>query len=279
MKTSNNKFKVGLVQMTSSHVMSDNIRVADKLIRQAASQGAEFILTPEMTTLLDFESKQALEKISTEKKDTSWRYFASLAKELGVWLLIGSIAIKVGKKATNKSFLFSPEGRKIVTYDKIHMFDVNLPGEDAYRESSVYEAGTEAAVANLPWGKVGLSICYDLRFPHLYRALSHAGAVMLTVPAAFTQQTGAAHWHALLRARAIENGAFIFAPAQCGKHTNGRRTYGHSLIVDPWGTIISDGGNEIGVTVAEINMKLVVRARNRIGSLTHDKNIVIQTLS
>ena len=278
MKTSNNKFKVGLVQMTSSHVMSDNIRVADKLIRQAASQGAEFILTPEMTTLLDFESKQALEKISTEKKDTSWRYFASLAKELGVWLLIGSIAIKVGKKATNKSFLFSPEGRKIVTYDKIHMFDVNLPGEDAYRESSFYEAGTEAAVANLPWGKVGLSICYDLRFPHLYRALSHAGAVMLTVPAAFTQQTGAAHWHALLRARAIENGAFIFAPAQCGKHTNGRRTYGHSLIVDPWGTIISDGGNEIGVTVAEINMKLVVRARNRIGSLTHDKNIVIQTL-
>lgn len=279
MKTSNNKFKVGLVQMTSSHVMSDNIRVADKLIRQAASQGAEFILTPEMTTLLDFESKQAMEKISTEKKDTSWRYFASLAKELGVWLLIGSIAIKVGKKATNKSFLFSPEGRKIVTYDKIHMFDVNLPGEDAYRESSFYEAGTEAAVANLPWGKVGLSICYDLRFPHLYRALSHAGAVMLTVPAAFTQQTGAAHWHALLRARAIENGAFIFAPAQCGKHTNGRRTYGHSLIVDPWGTIISDGGNEIGVTVAEINMKLVVRARNRIGSLTHDKNIVIQTLS
>jgi len=278
MKTSNNKFKVGLVQMTSSHVMSDNIRVADKLIRQAASQGAEFILTPEMTTLLDFESKQAMEKISTEKKDTSWRYFASLAKELGVWLLIGSIAIKVGKKATNKSFLFSPEGRKIVTYDKIHMFDVNLPGEDAYRESSFYEAGTEAAVANLPWGKVGLSICYDLRFPHLYRALSHAGAVMLTVPAAFTQQTGAAHWHALLRARAIENGAFIFAPAQCGKHTNGRRTYGHSLIVDPWGTIISDGGNEIGVTVAEINMKLVVRARNRIGSLTHDKNIVIQTL-
>ena len=278
MKTSNNKFKVGLVQMTSSHVMSDNIRVADKLIRQAASQGAEFILTPEMTTLLDFESKQAMEKISTEKKDTSWRYFASLAKELGVWLLIGSIAIKVGKKATNKSFLFSPEGRKIVTYDKIHMFDVNLPGEDAYRESSFYEAGTEAAVANLPWGKVGLSICYDLRFPHLYRALSHAGAVMLTVPAAFTQQTGAAHWHALLRARAIENGAFIFAPAQCGKHTNGRRTYGHSLIVDPWGTINSDGGNEIGVTVAEINMKLVVRARNRIGSLTHDKNIVIQTL-
>tara|TARA_B110000037_G_scaffold13636_1_gene14379 strand:- start:14721 stop:15557 length:837 start_codon:yes stop_codon:yes gene_type:complete len=278
MERSKDKFKVGLIQMTSSHVMDDNIRVADELIRQAASQGAEFILTPEMTTLLDFESKQVLKKITIER-DTSWRHFSSLAKELGVWLLIGSIAIKVGKKATNKSFLFSPEGKKIATYDKIHMFDVNLPGEDAYKESSVYVAGTEAVVASLPWGKVGLSICYDLRFPYLYRALSHAGAVMLTVPAAFTEQTGTAHWHTLLRARAIENGAFVFAPAQCGKHTNGRRTYGHSLIVDPWGKIISDGGNEIGVTVTEVNMEQVVRARNSIGSLTHDKNIVIQTVS
>ena len=278
MERSKDKFKVGLIQMTSSHVMDDNIRVADELIRQAASQGAEFILTPEMTTLLDFESKQVLKKITIER-DTSWRHFSSLAKELGVWLLIGSIAIKVGKKATNKSFLFSPEGKKIATYDKIHMFDVNLPGEDAYKESSVYVAGTEAVVASLPWGKVGLSICYDLRFPYLYRALSHAGAVMLTVPAAFTEQTGTAHWHTLLRARAIENGAFVFAPAQCGKHTNGRRTYGHSLIVDPWGKIIGDGGNEIGVTVTEVNMEQVVRARNSIGSLTHDKNIVIQTVS
>jgi len=278
MERSKDKFKVGLIQMTSSHVMDDNIRVADELIRQAASQGAEFILTPEMTTLLDFESKQVLKKITIER-DTSWRHFSSLAKELGVWLLIGSIAINVGKKATNKSFLFSPEGKKIATYDKIHMFDVNLPGEDAYKESSVYVAGTEAVVASLPWGKVGLSICYDLRFPYLYRALSHAGAVMLTVPAAFTEQTGTAHWHTLLRARAIENGAFVFAPAQCGKHTNGRRTYGHSLIVDPWGKIIGDGGNEIGVTVTEVNMEQVVRARNSIGSLTHDKNIVIQTVS
>ena len=278
MERSKDKFKVGLIQMTSSHVMDNNICVADELIRQAASQGAEFILTPEMTTLLDFESKQVLKKITIER-DTSWRHFSSLAKELGVWLLIGSIAIKVGKKATNKSFLFSPEGKKIATYDKIHMFDVNLPGEDAYKESSVYVAGTEAVVASLPWGKVGLSICYDLRFPYLYRALSHAGAVMLTVPAAFTEQTGTAHGHALLRARAIENGAFVFAPAQCGKHTNGRRTYGHSLIVDPWGKIIGDGGNEIGVTVTEVNMEQVVRARNSIGSLTHDKNIVIQTVS
>ena len=279
MEPSNDKFKVGLVQMTSSHVIEDNIRLADKLIRAAAAQGAEFILTPEMTTLLDFETKQAMEKISSEEDDASWRHFAALAAELGVWLLIGSIAIKSGEKAANRSFLFSPDGTKVSTYDKIHMFDVDLPGEDAYRESSAYEAGTEAVIADLPWGKVGLSICYDLRFPYLYRALSHAGAVMLTVPAAFTEQTGRAHWHTLLQARAIENGAFVFAPAQGGEHTNGRRTYGHSLIVDPWGTILGDGGDEIGVTVAEIDMKLVTRARNRIASLTHDKNIAIKAIT
>lgn len=279
MEPSNDKFKVGLVQMTSSHVIEDNVRLAERLIRDAAAQGAEFILTPEMTTLLDFETKQAMEKIHSEEDDTSWRHFAALAAELGIWLLIGSIGIKSGEKAANRSFLFSPEGAKVTTYDKIHMFDVDLPDEDAYRESNAYEAGTEAVVADLPWGKVGLSICYDLRFPYLYRALSHAGAVMLTVPAAFTEQTGRAHWHTLLQARAIENGAFVFAPAQGGEHTNGRKTYGHSLIVDPWGTILGDGGDEIGVTVAEIDMKLVTRARNRIASLTHDKNIAIKAIT
>mgnify|MGYP003630343114 CR=1 FL=1 len=247
MEPSNDKFKVGLVQMTSSHVIEDNIRVADELIRLAAAQGAEFILTPEMTTLLDFETKQAMQKILSEEED--------------------------------RSFLFSPDGAKVATYDKIHMFDVDLPGEDAYRESNAYEAGTGAVIADLPWGKVGLSICYDLRFPYLYRALSHAGAVMLTVPAAFTEQTGKAHWHTLLQARAIENGAFVFAAAQGGEHTNGRRTYGHSLVVDPWGTILGDGGDEIGVTVVNIDMGLVARARNRIASLTHDKNIAIQAIT
>ena len=263
MEPSNDKFKVGLVQMTSSHVIEDNIRVADELIRLAAAQGAEFILTPEMTTLLDFETKQAMQKILSEEEDTSWRHFSALAAELGIWLLIGSMAVKKGEKAANRSFLFSPDGAKVATYDKIHMFDVDLPGEDAYRESNAYEAGTGAVIADLPWGKVGLSICYDLRFPYLYRALSHAGAVMLTVPAAFTE----------------ENGAFVFAAAQGGEHTNGRRTYGHSLVVDPWGTILGDGGDEIGVTVVNIDMGLVARARNRIASLTHDKNIAIQAIT
>lgn len=273
------KFKVGLVQMTSSHVVEENLQIAEKLIRKAAAQGAEFILTPEMTTLLDFETKQAMKKICSEEEDTSWRHFSALAAELKVWLLIGSMAIKVGEKAANRSFLFSPDGTKVATYDKIHMFDVDLPDEDAYRESNAYEAGTKAVVADLPWGKVGLSICYDLRFPYLYRSLSQAGAGMLTVPAAFTEQTGKAHWHTLLQARAIENGAFVFAPGQGGKHSNGRKTYGHSLVVDPWGTILGDGGVKVGVTVVDIDMSLVARARNRIASLTHDRNIAIQTIT
>ena len=279
MVISNKIFKVGLVQMTSNEDIDENIRDAEVLIREAAQKGADFIMTPEMTTLLDFGTKQVMEKIRPEEDDTSWRHFAGLAKELGIWLLIGSIAIKNGEKAANRSFLFSPAGKKVVSYDKIHMFDVDLPGEETYRESNAYEAGDRAVVATLPWGKVGLSICYDLRFPYLYRALAHAGATMLTVPAAFTYTTGKAHWHTLLKARAIENGAFVFAPAQVGDHRNGRKTYGHSLVIDPWGNVLADGGDEIGVTIAEINMQEVASARNRIASLTHDKNIAIQTVS
>lgn len=270
------KFKVGLVQMTSDDVIADNIAVADKLIRKAAAKGANFVLTPEMTTLLDFGTKQVLEKIKIEAEDTSWRHFAVLAKELKIWLLIGSIAIKNGDKAANRSFLFSPEGKKCVTYDKIHMFDVDIPGDKAYRESNAYQAGHEAVVADLPWGKVGLSICYDLRFPYLYRMLAQAGASILTVPSAFTYVTGEAHWHTLLKARAIENGAYIFAPAQVGDHKNGRKTFGHSLVIDPWGEVVCDGGADVGVSLAEINMVKVQEARNRIASLTHDQKVVIR---
>jgi len=247
-------FKVGLVQMTSSDVIADNIRSAEALIRQAAAQGAEFILTPEMTVFFGSDSQQVMANIFTEQEDVSWRYFASLAKELNIWLLIGSMAVIKGDKAANRSFLFSPKGEKVVSYDKIHMFDVDLPGEKAYRESNAYQAGEQAVVADLPWGKVGLSICYDLRFPYLYRMLAQAGALMLTVPAAFTYVTGKAHWHTLLQARAIENGAFVFAPGQVGDHANGRKTYGHSLIIDPWGQVLGDGGDEVGVTIAEIGV-------------------------
>lgn len=274
-----NKFTVGLVQMTSSDVIAENIVEAERLIRMAVKQGADFVLTPEMTTLLNFDSKKLMGKLSTEDKDTSWRHFAALAKELNIWLLIGSIAIKNGDKAANRSFLFSPKGEKVVSYDKIHMFDVDLPNGEKYRESNLYKAGNDTVIAALPWGKVGLSICYDLRFPYLYRSLAKAGATMLAVPAAFTKVTGEAHWHTLLRARAIENGAYVFAPAQVGEHAGGRKTYGHSLIIDPWGHILGDGGTDTGVTLAEIDMEKVYQSRNLIGSLTHDKNIAISPVN
>ena len=278
MQENRQKFKVGLVQMTSNDVVADNIAVAERLIREAAANGANFVLTPEMTTLLDFGTKQVFKKIAIEEEDRSWRHFAALANELDILLLIGSIAIKNGTKAANRSFLFSPDGEKCATYDKIHMFDVDIPGDKAYRETNAYQAGKEAVLADLPWGKVGLSICYDLRFPYLYRMLSQAGASMLTVPSAFTYVTGKAHWHTLLRARAIENGAYIFAPAQVGDHKNGRKTFGHSLVIDPWGEVVCDGGEEIGVSIAEIDLDKVQEARKRIASLTHDKKVVIKSV-
>ena len=262
--------------MTSNDVIADNVAMAEELIREAVAKGANFVLTPEMTTLLDFGTKEVMEKITIEAEDQSWRHFALLAKELNIWLLIGSIAIKNGNKAANRSFLFSPDGSKRATYDKIHMFDVDIPGDKAYRESNAYQAGNQAVIADLPWGKVGLSICYDLRFPHLYRQLSQAGASFLTVPSAFTYVTGKAHWHTLLKARAIENGAYVFAPAQVGDHKNGRKTYGHSLVIDPWGEVVCDGGEDVGVSIAEINMEKVGKARNRIASLTHDQKVVIR---
>ncbi|MDG1437609.1 MAG: carbon-nitrogen hydrolase family protein [Emcibacteraceae bacterium] len=276
MSGNHSKFKVGLVQMTSSHVIADNIATAETLIREAATRGAEFILTPEVTTLFDFNTKKIMEKIVPEEQDTTWPRFAALAQELGIWLLLGSTSIQVGEKAANRSFLFSPKGEKIATYDKIHMFDVDIPGDKQYRESDAYQAGDEAVLVELPWGKVGLSICYDLRFAYLYRSLALAGATMLTVPAAFTNVTGKAHWHTLLKARAIENGAYVFAPAQVGDHTNGRKTYGHSLVVDPWGEVVCDGGEGVGVSVVDIDMDKVVEVRNRIASLTHDRKVVIR---
>lgn len=273
------KFKVGLVQMSSGTIVSDNVNAAETLIRKAAAAGAEFILTPEMTTLLEFNATKEMDKIKSEDEDTSWPYFAALAAELKIWLMIGSIAVKVGDKAANRSYLFSPQGEKVAFYDKIHMFDVDIPGDRKYLESSSYRAGGTAVVTPTPFGKVGFSICYDVRFPYLYRTLAHAGAEILTVPAAFTYITGKAHWHTLLKARAIENGAFVFAPAQVGDHDDGRKTFGHSLVVDPWGNILADGGDGPGITIAEIDMSLVGKARNQIASLTHDKNIAIQALN
>lgn len=253
--------------------------VAQKLIREAASRGAEMVLTPEMTPLMEQGRTALLGKIYPQENDPDLPVFQALAQELDIWLVIGSMAVKQGDKIANRCFVLSPDGNIAAHYDKIHMFDVDLPGGEYHRESCAYDAGERAVVAETPWGKMGLSICYDLRFPRLYRMLAQSGASMLTVPAAFTAVTGRAHWHILLRARAIENGAFVFAPAQTGRHMStggdGRETFGHSLFIDPWGDIIDDGGADAGVTVAEIDLSLVERARSRIPSLKHDRTIML----
>jgi len=246
-----------------------------ELIRQAASRGATLVITPEMTTLIELDRAALMEKIFDQSEDPSLPVFQDLAKELSIWLVIGSMALQQGDKIVNRCFVISPDGQIVNHYDKIHMFDVDLPGGEQYRESRSYEAGARAVMAQTPWGKLGLSICYDVRFPSLYRSLAQAGASMLTVPAAFTRVTGEAHWHILLRARAIENGSFVLAAAQCGSHMNARgdvrETYGHSLIVDPWGNIIDDGDTDKGVVVAEIDLSLCEKARKRIPSLRHDR--------
>ncbi|MCK5424531.1 MAG: carbon-nitrogen hydrolase family protein [Emcibacter sp.] len=276
-KSRHNKFTVGLVQMSSTNEVAENMASAEALIREAAARGAKMVLTPEMTTLLELDRTALLGKIYTQDDDPSLPVFQDLARELKIWLVIGSMAIKSGDKIANRCFVIAPDGKTAAHYDKIHMFDVDLPGGEQYRESRSYAAGEQAVVTPTPWGNMGLSICYDLRFPHLYRRLSQSGAQMLAVPAAFTAVTGEAHWHILLRARAIENGAFIFAPAQTGSHTSARgdkrNTYGQSLLVDPWGDIIDDGGADVGVITAEIDLTLVEKARSRIPSLNHDRII------
>ncbi|HEY1632362.1 MAG TPA: carbon-nitrogen hydrolase family protein [Rhizomicrobium sp.] len=265
-------FRAACVSLRSSDDADENIRITSDFIRQAKSKGAAFIATPENTTLMAPDGGAKLERSFPEERDPALPKFAALAEELGVWLLIGSLAIKVSDtKTANRSFLFDPKGRIAARYDKIHMFDVDLPSGETYRESNTVAGGDRAVMADLPWGKIGLTICYDLRFPQLYRAYAKDGAFLLTAPSAFTETTGKAHWHVLLRARAIENGAFVMAPAQGGTHANGRQTYGHSLIVAPWGEILAEGGTEPGVIVAEIDPATATSARQRVPNLRHDR--------
>lgn len=265
-------FKAACVQLRSSDDVQQNIRDASALIRDAARQGAHFIATPENTTLMAPDGGAKLELSCPEADDPALPAFRALAEELNVWLLIGSLAIKVSStKTANRSYLLGPRGRIVARYDKIHLFDVDLPSGEKYRESNTVAGGGEAVVADLPWCKVGLSICYDLRFPQLYRALAQKGAALVTVPSAFTETTGKAHWHVLLRARAIENGAFVIAPAQGGVHANGRHTFGHSLIIGPWGEILAEGGTDPGVFIAEIDPDAAKVARERVPNLQHDR--------
>lgn len=269
-------FKAAMIQMRSGLQPGANIDAAVRYIGDAKSAGAEYVLTPEMTNILAVNREQLFAVVVEEGADASLATLREVARKLGIYVHVGSLAIRISPdRAANRSFLIDPKGDILARYDKIHMFDVDLAGGESYRESRNYRPGELAVLADLPWGRLGLTVCYDLRFPALYRALAEAGATMLAIPSAFTKQTGEAHWHVLIRGRAIENGCFVFAAAQGGTHENGRDTFGHSLIVDPWGRIIAEGDTEPGVIVAEINPAEVASARARIPSLQHGRRFEI----
>ncbi|HVY89801.1 MAG TPA: carbon-nitrogen hydrolase family protein [Hyphomonadaceae bacterium] len=265
------QIKVACVQMRSGTDVAENIASATALIRQAAETGAQLIATPEMTTLLDRKPGAVWEKSTSEALDPGLKAFRALARELKKTLLIGSIAIRTDQngKSANRSFLIGPGGEVIARYDKIHMFDVQLNAGNIYRESDSFAAGSSAVIAPLADTSLGMTVCYDVRFPDLYRQLAWGGARIIAVPAAFTRITGEAHWHILLRSRAIETGCFVIAPAQGGKHQDGRETYGHSLIIDPWGEILAEGGVDPGVITARLDLSKVDEVRGKIPSLQH----------
>jgi predicted amidohydrolase len=269
-------FRVGLIQMRSSRSPAENRDAAIALIEQAKRDGADYVQTPEMTNIMEVKRDNLFAAILPEEQDATLAAFRELARRLAIWVHVGSLAVKVSpERAANRSFLIDPRGDIKARYDKIHMFDVDLANGESYRESRSYQPGELAMVADLPWGRLGLTICYDLRFPALYRALAEAGSSFLAIPSAFTRQTGEAHWHVLNRARAVENGCFVLAAAQGGTHQSGRETYGHSVVIDPWGNVIAEGGDAPGVVIAEIDPSLVGKARGRVPSLQHGRRFEI----
>ncbi|MDE2286351.1 MAG: carbon-nitrogen hydrolase family protein [Hyphomicrobiales bacterium] len=269
-------FKVGLVQMRSGVDPQTNLATTLTAIEDAARSGASYVLTPEMTNIMEVNRDRLFATIVDEEIDATLAALRDAARKHSIYVHIGSLAVKVSPdKAANRSFLIDRRGDVIARYDKIHMFDVDLADGESYRESRNYRPGDLAVLADLPWGRLGVTVCYDLRFPALYRALAEAGASFLSIPSAFTRQTGEAHWHVLIRARAIENGAFVFAAAQGGKHENGRETYGHSLVVDPWGRILAEGGTEPGIILADIDPAQVIAARSCIPSLHHGRRFEV----
>ncbi|MDP1864935.1 carbon-nitrogen hydrolase family protein [Bradyrhizobium sp.] len=270
-------FTAAMVQMCSGLLPEPNLEQGSKLIRQAAAEGAEYVQTPEVSNMIQSNRKALFEHLATEEDDLSLKAYRALAQELKIYLHIGSLALRFSpEKAVNRSFLIGPDGMVLASYDKIHMFDIDLPGGESYRESANYQPGETAVISDLPWGRIGLTICYDMRFPALYRALAESGASFLTAPSAFTVRTGEAHWHTLLRARAIENGCFVFAAAQAGTHESKRQSYGHSLIIAPWGEILAEGsGSETGIVMAKIDPGLVETARKTVPSLQHGRRFSV----
>ena len=272
-------FTAACIQFTAGPDPEPNLRVVGELVRRARAAGADLIMTPEATNFIE-SGRRRREKARPEADDPFLAGLREVARETGAWLLIGSLVIDPAgepgaapgeTRLANRSFLVDADGGIVARYDKIHMFDIDLPGGESYRESNAYRPGDRTVVAETPWGRLGMSVCYDVRFPHLYRALVQAGADFLAVPSVFTVPTGSAHWHVLLRARAIENGCFVFAPAQWGEHAAGRHSYGHALIVDPWGEVLADAGEGVGIVTARIEVARIAEVRRMVPSLTHDR--------
>jgi len=272
-------FTAACIQFTAGPDPEPNLEVVSGLIRQARDAGADLITTPEVTNFIE-SGKRRRDKARREPDDPFLAAMRELARETGAWLLLGSLVIDPAgepgseseQRLANRSFLIDASGALVARYDKIHMFDIDLPGGESYRESNAYRPADATVVAETPWGRLGMSICYDVRFPYLYRALAHAGADFLSVPSVFTVPTGTAHWHVLLRSRAIENGCFVFAPAGWGEHVGGRKSYGHSLIADPWGAVLADKGEGIGIVTARIDPARIAEARRMVPSLQHDRD-------
>ena len=270
-------FKAGLIQTNVSSEMAENVAFVREQARLARTAGADFIMTPENTGLIGANRTETLDKAQTEESHAMLAACRASARETSAWFLLGSIHVRVPgeEQIRNRSYLIDSSGGIVASYDKIHMFDVQLAGGESYRESSTFKPGETSVLAETPWGVLGMTICYDLRFPYLYRDLAHAGATLLSIPSSFTVPTGQAHWHVLMRARAIENGCFVFAAAQGGKHESGRETFGHSLIVDPWGRVLAEGGTEPGIILAEVDPAQVAAARSQIPSLHNGRRFEV----
>lgn len=265
-------FTVGCLQTNTGNDMQANLATMQALGRQARDQGADMLFMPENVSMMEWGRPNIIGKARPEADHPALACLRDMARDLGVWVHGGSLTVLLpDERVANRTYVLTPDGDIAATYDKIHMFDVDLGHGESYRESATFEPGDKAVVVDLPWGRLGLSICYDLRFPHLFRALAKAGADFLTIPAAFTRTTGMAHWHVLQRARAIETGCWVISPAQCGTHVNNRQTYGHTLVVDPWGQVVADGGEDPGLIVATIDPAQVADARGKVPSLSHDR--------
>jgi len=271
------RFTAACVQMRSGRDPAANRDAAVAGVREASARGAAYVQTPEMTSLVERSRERLFAHVTTEEQDPTLAALREAARQTGTVVQIGSIAVRAGDKIANRAYLIGTDGEILAAYDKLHLFDVDLPSGERWRESATYSGGACAVLAETPWATLGLTICYDIRFPALYRALAEAGADVLTAPACFTRQTGEAHWHVLQRARAIETGAFVISAAQGGRHEDGRETYGHSLIVDPWGRVLADaGGDEPGIILAEIDLAQVAEARARIPSLQHGRPFTVE---